>query len=393
MNGPGVIGRRLPALAAAALALLLGTAAAHAQYVVWLDTEYGSPVLRRGSETFTDVVALPLPGGSLPEGLAMATATGRLVWAESAWSGAAIRGGPLTLASSAELVGGLSCARGIAEDPATGRIYWTTSNLVTGSGVHRCESDGAGATTLLSFGSSRNLRGIAVDPAAGRMYFTDFDNSQILAANLDGSGLAALVTLVGGSSPYGIALDQGAGRLYWCEYGSGRIRRSSTTGADVTVLYSEVSNPTYLALDPPGDALYWSDAGGVPRMRKARMSGGPITTVEYPMSTYGGVAFVSADVVGIPEPEAVRELALAPIAPNPAHGRASVSFALPADAQVRVTLMDLQGRRVATLVDGVRGAGRHTVDLAAGRASGPGLYFVRMESGGRTFTRRVTLLP
>jgi hypothetical protein len=64
-------------------------------------------------------------------------------------------------------------------------------------------------------------------------------------------------------------------------------------------------------------------------------------------------------------------------------------------AHVRLTVYDVAGRRVADLVDESMTAGRHAVrwngDTHAGRAAS-GVYFVRMEAAGLTFTKRVVLM-
>jgi hypothetical protein len=89
-----------------------------------------------------------------------------------------------------------------------------------------------------------------------------------------------------------------------------------------------------------------------------------------------------------------REFALGSIFPNPAIGPARIAFDVPREARVRLTVVDLQGRVVATLEDGVRSAGRY-LSIWDGRTSGrravAGMFFVRLDAGGRTFTRRLAL--
>jgi uncharacterized repeat protein (TIGR02543 family) len=55
----------------------------------------------------------------------------------------------------------------------------------------------------------------------------------------------------------------------------------------------------------------------------------------------------------------VTELSLAAVAPNPARGRAGVDFGLPAASGVTLDVIDVQGRQVASLIDGTLSAGRH----------------------------------
>lgn len=87
--------------------------------------------------------------------------------------------------------------------------------------------------------------------------------------------------------------------------------------------------------------------------------------------------------------------ALDPVSPNPALGSAGVAFAVGRETPVRVTVVDLAGREVATLADGVHAAGRHRVrwsgDAGVGRASA-GIYFVRYEAAGSVRVRRFVLL-
>jgi len=87
-------------------------------------------------------------------------------------------------------------------------------------------------------------------------------------------------------------------------------------------------------------------------------------------------------------------LALAPVMPNPAAGAAFVTFELPRAAEVRLVVRDLQGRVVASLIDGARPAGQNRVrwDARAGNDLPSGLYFVSLTAEGRTLVRRVSLV-
>jgi len=85
--------------------------------------------------------------------------------------------------------------------------------------------------------------------------------------------------------------------------------------------------------------------------------------------------------------------ALAPITPNPMPaGRARIGFALPHAARVRLTILDVQGRTVATLADGELAAGRHERTWEGSARAAAGLYFVRLEAPGFRSERRMTLL-
>ncbi len=77
--------------------------------------------------------------------------------------------------------------------------------------------------------------------------------------------------------------------------------------------------------------------------------------------------------------------------PNPFNPSTTISFAVSAPGAVKLSIYDVTGQKVATLVDGVRSAGTHTaVWNAKGFASGT--YLCVLENGGKSFSRKMTLL-
>ena len=89
-------------------------------------------------------------------------------------------------------------------------------------------------------------------------------------------------------------------------------------------------------------------------------------------------------------------LALAAPEPSPASAFTRIRYTLPADMRVSLVVFDATGRRIRTLAHGAQAAGEHVVTLnpasdGTGRLA-PGLYFVRLEVPGRTFTRRLVVL-
>jgi hypothetical protein len=111
----------------------------------------------------------------------------------------------------------------------------------------------------------------------------------------------------------------------------------------------------------------------------------PVATI-----TPGGIAGVDGGAVP-------RELALAPASPNPAAGGTTLRFALPVPATASLGIYDAAGRLVRTLAGGAQAAGEHAVTWnlqdAGGRNVGAGLYFARLEAGGRTLVQRIAVTP
>ncbi|MBI5168039.1 MAG: T9SS type A sorting domain-containing protein [Candidatus Eisenbacteria bacterium] len=108
-------------------------------------------------------------------------------------------------------------------------------------------------------------------------------------------------------------------------------------------------------------------------------------------SDTSNAAFSILGATGVDGGGPVTAYALSPVFPNPLRtGAATFAFALPAAGHVKLSVLDVQGRQVLSLADGEYAAGRHALAVNAGaRGSlGAGLYFVRLQVAGRTFTRR-----
>jgi choice-of-anchor B domain-containing protein len=91
---------------------------------------------------------------------------------------------------------------------------------------------------------------------------------------------------------------------------------------------------------------------------------------------------------------AVAAVRLAPPHPNPFRNAVSVEFAVASSGPARLTVHDVTGRRVASLLDAGRLArGRHVVTWdgrdASGRTAVPGVYFVRLETAGGSWERKI----
>jgi hypothetical protein len=104
----------------------------------------------------------------------------------------------------------------------------------------------------------------------------------------------------------------------------------------------------------------------------------------------------TAPIVGVENPGSSVDLAAARLSPNPATGAVRVLFAMPQAAHARVSVVDIAGRQVRQLAEGTLAAGAHDLSWdgrdVAGRASPPGVYFVRIESGSSARVARVIRL-
>ena len=91
-----------------------------------------------------------------------------------------------------------------------------------------------------------------------------------------------------------------------------------------------------------------------------------------------------------------REYALGTVRPNPFNPTTTISFTLPERARVTLSIYDVEGRLVRTLLDEVVGEG-YQERIWNGRDAGgtpvsSGVYFYRLTAGGKTLTKKMVLL-
>ena len=140
-----------------------------------------------------------------------------------------------------------------------------------------------------------------------------------------------------------------------------------------------------LTATPVSDDFPWAGSA------IATTSGGAFAggeTEDYP------VTIVSSSAVGPPAPAS--QVLLAAVSPNPSRDGASVRYALPRAADVRLAIYDLAGRQVRVLESGPQGVGEHATRWDGRDASGAetpaGLYLVKLHVEGRDLTRAMIRL-
>jgi hypothetical protein len=174
--------------------------------------------------------------------------------------------------------------------------------------------------------------------------------------------------------------------------------------ASVTISVSRDSGQSWqpIATDVPNTGSFsWlvtppqTNTGGTPRysalVRVVAKDGYGLTGGDVSDATFA--IFSTSTAVGAPDVPA--EFALARVWPNPAAGAFRVEFALARASAVRLSIVDPLGREVAVLASGDYAAGRYVTLHDGGARKRPlaaGVYFARLEAGGRVFTRRFVLI-
>ena len=95
---------------------------------------------------------------------------------------------------------------------------------------------------------------------------------------------------------------------------------------------------------------------------------------------------------GVEEKEKLRVESLElRVYPNPSFGNALIKYGVPERANMTLSLYDISGRLVKTLVDGEVGAGSREIAMNLEEFTN-GIYFVKMEAGNYKATRKLTII-
>ena len=85
------------------------------------------------------------------------------------------------------------------------------------------------------------------------------------------------------------------------------------------------------------------------------------------------------------------EVSLSPAYPNPFNPSTSLAYTVPVDGNITLSVYDVNGRLVESLVDSYQTAGNYsTVWNAASISSG--VYFVRLSASSEILTQKVMLI-
>lgn len=239
-----------------------------------------------------------------------------------------------------------------------------------------------------------DLRGLAVEPASGDL---------LVAGVSDGDYLVARFDVADGGPLWHAAY---AGPPDWYDVATG-----VTVAPDGTVVATGFSDGTStgwdvatVGLDPADGQILWTvryDGHG--QSDEARdVAVGPdgrvyVTGYGYSYETGNDLlllCYADGDATAAPD----RTPALAAVTgawPNPFNPRVTVQYALPRAQTARLTVHDLQGRRIAELASGAHAAGEHraiwTGSDATGRPAPSGVYVAVLRSEQVTSSWKLVL--
>ena len=191
--------------------------------------------------------------------IALDLTRGQIYWTET--DPGKIRRANLNGSNVQDLITGLGGPLAIALDLGRGKIYWTDQswNLFTGavtaSKIQRANLNGSNVQDIVT--GLGTVEGIALNTATGKVYWTDSEVGTIQRANLNGSNVEDLVN--GARAPSDIAVDAAGGKMYWADYEGKEISRANLNGSNVETLVTGLVGPSNIVLDAARRKIYWMD--------------------------------------------------------------------------------------------------------------------------------------
>jgi hypothetical protein len=255
----------------------------------------------------------------IPDGVAVDADAGRVYWTNMGVPNA--DDGTI---ECADLDGGDRVAiapQGVTHTPKqlhlekeTGKLYWSDRE---GMRVMRCNLDGSGVETLVVAGDpaadlgdqTKWCVGIAVDAKAGRIYWTQkgSDNAGVGRIFRAGLKIPAGQTAANRSDvevwldrlpePIDLEIDHGKRMLYWTDRGDppkgntvNRASLDSAAGkARPEIVFTHLMEGIGLALDVPGERMFFTDLGG--SVYTAGLDGSKAQAILFAQGNLTGIAY------------------------------------------------------------------------------------------------------
>jgi trimeric autotransporter adhesin len=138
--------------------------------------------------------------------------------------------------------------------------------------------------------------------------------------------------------------------------------------------------------DAGADNVVWSVAAG----KNTVYAGGAFQSMKgLPCANLAAIKAVGLSSIALFERPPWFAATLGQSWPNPVRSRTAIRFAVPSSGPVTLCVYDVQGRKVATLLDHeVQPAGEHEAELRTGGWSA-GCYFYRLDAGSFSATRKM----
>lgn len=381
-----------------------------------------------------------------PRGIAIDGNNNKIYWAESI-SGS-IKKADLDGSNVEDVITGLSSPVDIALDLVNNKIYWS-DNSVGQKKISRSDLTTIASEDIIT--GLDQVGGIEVDAEFGKLYWVDFGSTdKVSRANLDGSSPEDLVAISSGS-PRGIAVDKDNDKIFWSDAVGQSVGRANRDGSSSSTILSTLSHPIGIAtnwtqalpveltaftvnLIDNAVVLNWETATEVNNYgfeveRQFQGTRNKDQETRSKDEDWEKIGFIEGygnsnspklysftdksiesagkylyrlkqiDIDGIFEYSSKVEVDLAypnnyelkQNYPNPFNPSTTISYSIPNDGQVTLSIYDVLGNEVAFLVNENKTAGNYSYNFDASQLTS-GIYFYTIKSGQFIETKKMLLI-
>ncbi len=243
--------------------------------------------------------------------------------------------------------------------------------------------------TVFNFGAVNNetlraVRGIAPIPGADHIWVNEYEYNLRKMSTVDGT-LSGVVDAAVFPTKEALWVDYV--NMFDAELAA--VFPANLTGAGQTASIIDLETGDELAYTIGGPNGNGNGAGGAifdGNTQRLFVLATNNHIAAYDISAYFGQPTSTDGPVELPQ-----DFALEQNYPNPFNPSTQISFSLPVESVVELSIYSLTGQKLATLVNETRAAGQHTVSFDASNLSS-GVYVYRLTAGSFSQTNRMTLI-
>lgn len=261
----------------------------------------------------------------------------------------------------------------------------------TGSGIYHW-SEATGVNEVVDFSDIPGADQ-EINPFAGNLGFsdqTDIDGNVVFQPQVGFDTNNNMYLMFGSFRPNDFDPDSAH---YTDVYAIGSADGGATWGPVVNVTDSPQSEDNWASLAKNiGNELRFVYSSDGSTGNAVQGNGVEPTTYLYYSFPTANIPLTPGAVDGRPNSGVPASFALHQNFPNPFNPSTSISFDLSKSSNVNLSVYDVNGKLVATLVNGRIEAGKHSVAWNAGKNIPSGIYFAKLQSEGLNSVLKMTLL-
>lgn len=297
-----------------------------------------------------------------------------------------------------EVVTEISGLRDIDLDLIKRKVFWL-SDSYDDDRVMSADMDSLNSNVTDIYKSTyamHDFRGIALDPIHEKVYWSNTVYGaidKISRINYNGTNRDVVARVY---FPHDI--DIIGDKLYWIRGGNDLLYRSNLTCTYSDTLITNFKGH-YFAMDTSLGMAFWTESKvdiGYSKIMRGKLDNTEVKEIVTGTgNSLAGIALYfnpDFNTTMDPEPAVVNNFQLFQNYPNPFNPITAISYQLPAFSKVELSIYNLLGEKIATLVSAKQPAGNYEVQWdASGMASGVYLYKLTTNQGFMQ-TRKLVLL-